>query len=183
MQKKTQLKPVQRTSPLRYNNAFVFIAKIIRHVLPSSARVELPYTATDRLLTATDRLLTAKGDLSRGRSPREADKAKLSSWQVFRVRKASSLSQNDRKMYSFLEVMIAIAFGMKSAVFSFVMHRMWLHSGCPRGKEAGEENNQDHKSATPRMHTFRVGEINSAQKKTTNKTAALRSENAFFGGL
>ncbi len=29
-------------------------------------------------------------------------------------------------MYSFLDVMMAIAFGMKRAVFSLVMHRMWL---------------------------------------------------------
>lgn len=39
-------------------------------------------------------------------------------------------------MYSFFAVMIAIALGMKSAVFSFVMQRMWL-AGI-YGKSNGE---------------------------------------------
>lgn len=30
-------------------------------------------------------------------------------------------------MYSFLEVMMAMALGMNSAVFSLVMHLMWLN--------------------------------------------------------
>lgn len=59
-----------------------------------------------------------------------------SCWHCLSVLKASSLSQNERKMYSFLDVMMAIAFGMKRAVFSLVMHRMWLRAGGR--KEAAE---------------------------------------------
>ena len=55
-----------------------------------------------------------------------------------RVLKASSLSQKERKMYSFLEVMMAIAFGMKRAVFSLVMHRMWLKGGGGGGGGAAQ---------------------------------------------
>mmetsp|Transcript_6269 Transcript_6269/g.18309 ORF Transcript_6269/g.18309 Transcript_6269/m.18309 type:complete len:222 (-) Transcript_6269:477-1142(-) len=50
---------------------------------------------------------------------------RLCSWHSLRRWKASSLSQNDRKKYSLLAVMTAIAFGMKTAVYSLVTQAMW----------------------------------------------------------
>ena len=67
-------------------------------------------------------------------------------------------------MYSFFAVMMAIAFGMKRAVFSLVMHRMWLRFGF-RGDTDEKISNTGVKPQ-------------GIKKKKTNKRGAAEESNA-----
>lgn len=78
-------------------------------------------------------------------------------------------------MYSFFAVMMAIAFGMNSAVFSFVMHLMWLVVGVSRGHGRARSKKTNQTSGRLRMHRSDRTHYGEARNSAKHAAVAVTS--------